>query len=86
VVSIEDAFEMTWLRFSSWFGDRGRLARTGWRPADQIEGVIKHETAGHRRPPAIGGTPMAATGTVAIPIFRNAFVPRNHFALGLKIS
>ena len=50
------------------FGDRGRLARTGRRPADQTErtrnapnGAASHSTT------AIGETPMAATGTVALP-------------------
>ena len=50
------------------FGDRGRLARTGRRPADQTE---REDDAPNGsvspRVEAIGGTPMAATGTVALP-------------------
>jgi hypothetical protein len=51
-------------------GDRGRLARTGRRPADQIE---REDDAPNGlnspRAGAIGETPMAATATVAIPFF-----------------
>ena len=51
-------------------GERGRLARTGRRPADQIErSDIAPNGSASPRAEAIGGTPMAATGTVAIPIF-----------------
>jgi hypothetical protein len=51
------------------FGDRGRLARTGWRPADQIAPASNAPFGSPMpRDEAIGGTPMAATGTVAIPI------------------
>jgi hypothetical protein len=50
------------------FGDRARLARTGRRPADQIKRTEVNTTkVWHRAQEAIGETPMAATGTVAIP-------------------
>ena len=60
-------------RFSS-FGDRGRPARTGRRLADQIERTdIAPNGSVSSRAGAIGGTPMAATGTVAIPFSTESF-------------
>src|ERR1043166_1290955 len=51
------------------FGDRGRRARTGRRLADQIEREERVlDSLNSPSAVAIGGTPMAATGTVAIPI------------------
>jgi hypothetical protein len=50
------------------FGDRGRLARSGRRLADQSERPNNAQPAeAFPRDGAIGGTPMAATETVAIP-------------------
>ena len=57
-------------------GDRARLARTGRRPADQIERVRSKRHFWSCHPlGAIGGTPKAATGTVAIPISIIYFAP-----------
>jgi hypothetical protein len=66
-------------------GERGRLARTGRRPADQPErsGDL-HVDSKFTRERAIGGTPMAATGTVAIP---NANIrPLSDYALASRLS
>lgn len=57
-------------------GDRDRLGRRHRRPADQscaAEDPLFSEQLSHRR--VIGGTPMTATGTVAIP-WRNEPGPR----------
>ena len=55
-------------------GDRARLARTGRRPADQIErtDIAPNDTVSPRAE-AIAETPMAATGTVAIPFSTESF-------------
>ena len=48
-------------------GDRGRLARIVRRPAEQIERVSRFFSAWTSTPGcALGGTLMAATGTVAL--------------------
>jgi type I restriction enzyme M protein len=49
-------------------GERARLARTGRRPADQTERAGNAHRGSEPSPrEAIGETPMAATGTVALP-------------------
>jgi len=67
-------------------GDRGRLARTGQRPADQTERAgNQRNDATSPRAGAIGGTPMAATGTVAIPN-SSELDPWLEYALWLTIN
>ena len=54
------------------FGDRDRLGRTGRRPADQscaTDYPLLSEQLSCRG--VIGGTPMTATGTVAIPFSKS---------------
>jgi len=65
--------DLTWNdSVRSW--DRGRLARTGRRPADQIERTeIAPNGMASQHAEAIGGTPMAATETVALPISIESF-------------
>jgi len=65
-------------------GDRGRPARTGQRPADQIERTDSAQNdSASPRAITIGGTPMAATGTVAIP---DSLEPFLEYALWLTIN
>src|SRR6185295_624807 len=53
-------------------GDRVRLARPVRGPAEQMEREDDSLSAlSSRRAGAIGGTPMAATETVAIPLLQN---------------
>ena len=51
------------------FGERARLARTGRRPADQPTDGNGSPSVRRSGTEAIGETPMAATGTVALPRF-----------------
>ncbi len=53
------------------FGERDRLGRTGRRPADQPAAQDDSPFGSVPRvPEAIGGTPMAATETVALPLLQ----------------
>src|SRR5262245_39779855 len=69
------------------FGDRGRLARIGRRRADQIERTrISPNGVASRHAEAIGGTPMAATETVALPVSIESFRLSQHYESNSRLS